>query len=232
VTVLSDRDGAVLAGAAITGTSYSARLSVAPGEGPGFIKLWAVTPVSFALSDVPVAFIDTVYRFDLTSANGITVKAIPAAKSFTIEGTRATLRYQVEFYRAGEPKPFETRVATMSYNASDEPRARLDLPLIEADSSAKVEYDAISQQLADPKTPAAEHKALGLRLAKAQQLMMDEIMNAGKDPAAAAKKRNDFGCYMLQVYPGEAGAARGMTVCGSNFNGGRLETTGTMTQVK
>lgn len=232
VAVLSDRDGAVLAGAATTGTSYSARLSVGPAEGPGFIKLWALTPVSFALTEVPVAFIDSVYRFDLTSANGIAVKAIPAAKSFTIEGTKATLRYQVEFYKSGDAKPFETRVATMAYNVSDDPRARLDLPLIEPESPAEAEFNEVSRRLADPTISAAERQALAQRQANAQQRMLEDMMNAAKDPAAAARKRDNFGCYMLQVYPGDAGAARGMTVCGPNFNGGRIETTGTMTLVK
>src|SRR5688572_15641829 len=42
--ILSHRDGAVLGGAALTGTSYSARMTVGPNEGPGFVNLHAFTP--------------------------------------------------------------------------------------------------------------------------------------------------------------------------------------------
>lgn len=232
VTILSDRDGAVLTGAVLTGTNYSARMTVGPGEGPGFIKLWAFAPVSLAIVSVPVAFIDTVYRFDLKSSNGITVKAIPTAKTFTIEGKTATLRYQVEFYKPGEAKPFETRVGTMNWYDDDEPRSRLDITLTEQTGSAQAEVEELNKKMADPKLTDAQREALGERLAGAMQRMMDELMKAGADPAAANKKQDDFGCHILQVYPGEAGAARGMTVCGKNFNGGKIETTGTMTRVK
>jgi hypothetical protein len=90
----------------------------------------------------------------------------------------------------------------------------------------------MSHSLADPKLTDAQRDALSERLAGAMQRMMDEIMKPAANPAAAQKKVEDFGCHIMQVYPGDAGAARGMTVCGKNFNGGRLETTGTMTRVK
>jgi len=234
VMILSDRDGAVLAGSALTATSFSSRVTVGPSEGPGFIKLWAFTPVSFESTSIPVAFIDATYRFDLKSANGITIKASPAARTFTIDAANknATLAYHVEFYKPGESKPFETRVGTMSYTAGDDPRTRLDISLTEAASSAQAEYEELSQKLYDPKLTDAQRDALAERVAKAQQRMMEEIMKPAANPAAAQKKVDDFGCYILQVYPGANGVVRGMTVCGRNFNAGRLETTGTMTLVK
>jgi hypothetical protein len=232
VTVLSERDGAVLAGAAITGTSYSARITVGPNEGPGYIKLWAHTPFSGYSTNVPVAFIDAVYRFDLKSANGFTVKVIPAAKTFTVEGINATLRYQLEFYRPGEPKPFDTRVGTMRHNASDDPRTRLDISLSEPPPPAQAEFEEITERMNDPKLTDAQRQALGQRQAKAMQRMMDEMMKAGADPAAAQKKVDDFGCRQMQVFPTEGGAVRSNIACGRNFHGGNLQTTGTMTLVK
>ena len=228
VTVLSNRDGVVLAGAAITGTSYSARVNVGPSEVPGFIRLWAYTPVSHFVAIVPVAFLDAVYRFDLKSANGFMVKAIPAAKTFTIEGTRATLGYQVEFFKPGETKPFETRVGTTSHSVSDNLKSQIEISLSEPASSAAAEYEAITVKLADPKLPPAEQQALAQRMVKAQQRMMDEMMKAGADPAAEQKKVDDFGCFRLVVQPGEGGAVRGTVTCGKNFNKGNLEVTGTM----
>jgi hypothetical protein len=233
-TILSDRDSAVLSGGLPTATSYSGRVSVGPSEGPGFIQLWAFTPVSFESTSIPVAFIDAIYSFDLKSANGTVIKASPAAKTFTIDDANrnATLAYQVQFYRAGEAKPFETRVGTMRYPAGEEPRARLDISLTEPAGSAQAEYEELNQKLYDPKITDAQRNALAERMAKAQQRMMEEIMKPAASPAAAQKKVDDFGCHILQVYPGEAGAVRGMTICGKNFNAGRLETTGTMTLVK
>lgn len=232
VTVLSDRDGAVLAGAAMTGTSYSARVNVGSSEVPGFIKLHAYTPVSFYITNVPVAFIDAVYQFDLKSANGITVKVIPAGKTFNIERTNATLSYRLEFFKPGETKPFEMRNGTLRFNASDDPRLRLDLQLTEPPSATQAEYEELSQKVVDPKLTDVQRRAFAERQAKAQQRIMEEMMQAGKDPAAAQKKVDDFGCRILQVYPGEAGAVRGNIACGRNFNGGNLQTTGTMTLVK
>lgn len=234
VTILCDRDGAVLAGSALTATNFSSRITVGPSEGPGFVKLWAFTPVSFESTSIPVAFIDAVYQFDLKSANGTTIKVRPAARTFTIDDANknARLAYQVDFYKPGEANPFETRVGTMSYTVSEDPRARLDISLTEPTGSAQAEYEELSQKVYDPKITEAQRKALAERMAKAQQRMMEEIMKPAANPAAAQKKVDDFGCRILQVYPAADGAVKGMTVCGKNFNAGRLETTGTMTLVK
>src|SRR5215212_3789671 len=43
-TFLSERDSVTISGATQTTTSYSARLTIPPGEAPGYVRLFAVTP--------------------------------------------------------------------------------------------------------------------------------------------------------------------------------------------
>ena len=231
VAVLSDRDGAVLSAAALTASNYTARVTVGATEGPGFVKLWAITPVRHVWSTMPVVFIDAVYRFDLKSPNGYTVKVTPIEKSFTLDDRFASLKYRAEFYKTGESAPFQTREGTMRYQPSEDTRTRLDIEMPEPESGAAKELNDLMQKMNDPKLTDAQRNDVTVRMVQAQQRMMDEMMKA--DPAAARKKVDDFGCRMLQVYPGPGGTiGEANFVCGKNFNGGVLRTTGTMTQVK
>jgi hypothetical protein len=230
VTVLSDRDGAVLSGAVLTSSSYSARMTIGATEHPGYVKLWAFTPVNHVWSTMPVVFIDGVYRFDLRSANGFTVKVSPMAKSFTVDDKNAALEYKAEFFKPGETTPFQTRAGSMNYVAEEDTRTRLDINLPEPDGSAAKELDEITRKMNDPKLTGAQRSELTLQMVKAQQRMLEETMKA--NPADAQKKIDDFGCRIMQVYPGQAGAVEADFSCGKNFNGGALRTTGTMTAVK
>jgi type II secretory pathway pseudopilin PulG len=238
VSVIADRDGAVISGATLTGSSYSARMTVGGAEGPGFVKLYAITPVSFSLSVVPVAFIDTVYRFELKGADGLTIKLTPTDKTFSItnEDKDARLWYQAEFYKPGESKPFETRKASMFFQASSDPQTRLDISVGDSltTKSAMEEMDDIGQQLADPNLTQTQRDALMQRLTKAQVRATEEMLkNATPQAAAAADKaREDFGCRLIQIDPGASGSAKATVLCGKNFYKGVIQTTGTMAQVK
>jgi hypothetical protein len=191
-TILSERDGAVLSGATMSATSYSARMTIGPDETPGFARLLAFTPITFDNGQrmLAVAFIDAAYRFELKSANGIMVRVTPAEKTFTIDdqNKNARIKYQADFFQSGETKPFETLIGLQAFGIGDDARSRIDIALVETARST--------------------------------------------DPAVAQRKVDDFGCRLLQVYPGKAGAAEGTVLCGKNFNGGVLRTTGTMTLVR
>lgn len=231
VAVLSDRDGAVLSGATLSSTEYSARITVGATEGPGYVKLWAITPVHHVWTTMPVLFIDAVYRFDLESANGYTVVVTPTAKSFTLEGGYARLPYKAEFYKPGESTPFQTRDGWMSYHSDEDTHTALNIDFPEPQGSAAQELDDIMKQMDDPQLTDAQRSDLTVRMVEAQQRMLEEMMNA--DPAAAQKKTDEFGCRMVQLDPGPDGAVAGGIVCGKNFaSGGGLQVTGTMTQVR
>ena len=238
VTVLSERDGAVLSAATISGSSYTARLTVGAGEAPGFIKLHAITPVTTSTAWVPVAFIDMIYRFELKAADGLTIKLTPIDKTFEItnEDRDARLWYQAEFYKPGEPKPFETRKGSMFFQASSDPQSRLDISIGDSltTKTAMQEMDEIGKELSDPKLTQQQRDALMQRLTKAQVRMTEEMLkNATPQAAAAADKaREDFGCRLIQIDPGANGTAKATVICGKNFYKGVVQTTGTMAQVK
>lgn len=238
VTVLSDRDGAVLSAGTMTASSYAARLTVGAGEGPGFVKLHAITPVSNSTTPVPVAFIDTIYRFEFKAADGLTIKLTPLEKTFALtnEDRDARLQYQAEFYKPGEVKPFEIRSASMLFMQSQEPQLRLDVGIGDSltTKSATQEMDEIGKQLEDPKITQAQRDALMQRFTKAQMRAMDEMLKGATMEAAKAadKKTEDFGCRLVQIDPGANGAARATVLCGKNFYKGAIQVTGTMTQVR
>jgi len=132
-TIISERDGVTISGAALSATTYSARLTIPADEPPGFVRLWAFDPVGIE-GPTAVAFVDTLYRFDLKSPNGYTIKVAPVGKTFTIlENRSAQLKYQAEFYRPGEATPFETVTGDQTFDPraapyeSHTPYARLDI---------------------------------------------------------------------------------------------------------
>ena len=231
VSLLSDRDGAVLSDVKLTSTEYSARITVGASEGPGYVKLWAFTPVHQDWTIVPVLFIDAVYRFDLKSADGYTVTITPTAKSFTLEDGFARLPYKAEYSKPGESTPFQTRDGLMSYWSEEDTHTALNIDFPEPEGSAAQELDGIMKQMNDPQLTDAQRNDLTVRMVEAQQRMLEEMMSA--DPAAAQKKIDEFGCRMVQLDPGPGGVVAGGIVCGKDFaDGGALRVSGTMTRVK
>ena len=90
--MLSQRDGVALSGATMTATSYSARLTVAANEYPGFARLFGATNITFAQHQhnyLAVTFIDAVYRFDLKSAAGVVVKLSRSKRASPLMTTRS-----------------------------------------------------------------------------------------------------------------------------------------------
>jgi hypothetical protein len=240
-TILSERDGVTLSDAALSTTTYSARLTIPPDEGPGFVRLWAFTRIGIH-GPIAVALVDTLYRFDLKSPNGYTVKVAPLEKTFTISeanNRRAHVKYQAEFYRPGESKPFETGTGDQTFYEDDAPLeshtpyAMLDIDVSQSTMSPEAELEALGKKMGDPKTTEAERNALMARMAEVQRKMMEDMTKGLQtDPASLNKKQDDFGCGTIQLFPNKGGVVEGRIRCGKNFNGGELKVTGTMTQVR
>ena len=238
-TIISERDGVTISGAALSTTTYSARLTIPPDEPPGFVRLWAFDPIGIE-GPTAVAFVDTLYRFDLTSPNGYTIKVAPVEKTFTILANRsATVKFQAEFYKPGETKPFETVAGDQTFNPRAAPfeshtlYARLDISFNYSTTSPQAEIEAITGKMNDPKTTQAERNALMVRLVEIQQKMVEGLAKGLRtDPASLNKEQDDFGCGLLQLYPSKGGAVEGVFICGKNFNDGALKVTGTMTQLR
>ena len=238
--ILSERDLVTLSDATMSARSYAARMTVAPDAFPGFSRLFVITPVSyhadFEPRFLPVAFIDAVYRIDLTSPDGILVKISPSERTFTLDQNQmnAEVKYQAEFFKSGEMKPFETLNGKQTFNNANEDSAHFDITFFDAAGSPQAEIDEISNKLGDPKITAAERDALMQRLLAVQQKMIEEMTKGlTTDPASLNKKQEDFGCGLMQLYRGStAGAVEGTVNCGENFHGGKLTVAGTMTLVK
>jgi len=238
-TILSERDGVTISGAMQTTTTYSARLAIAEDEGPGFVRLWGFTPLGIE-GPTAVAIVETFYRFDLKSPNGYIVKVIPIEKTFTIRDNRhASVKYQAEFFKPGDSKPFETLTADQSFSVDDDPLAshtpyaRLDISFSQSTTSPQAEIEQLSKTLGDPKATDAQRGAAMTRIGELQRKMLEGLTKALQtDPASLNKAQDDFGCGLLQVYPSKGGEVEGMISCGKNFNDGVLKVTGTMTRVR
>jgi len=237
--ILSERDGVTLSGASLSPTTYSARVTIPPDEAPGFVRLWAFSPIGIE-GPTAVALVDTFYRFDLKSPNGYTVKIAPIEQTFTIEDNkRAHVKYQAEFYKPGEPKPFETVTGNQTFSVDDAPLqsrtpyARLEISFDQSTTSPQAELEEINKKLSDPKTTEAQRNALMARMGALQTKMLEEMTKALKsDPASLNKSQDDFGCGFMQLYPSSGGAVEGSFSCGQNFSDGLLRVTGTMTRVQ
>jgi hypothetical protein len=231
--VLSGNDAAQLAGALAQGR-YNGKMTVAPGSGPGFVSVYVLTPVSGATTAGSVAFINVANSYDLRGTNGWTIKLVPAAKAFTVSKSEAVLPYRVDFYRANETKPFETRDSELRLSASAQPGAPHEFSLRErqAVSGVQAEYEALLKKMSDPNAMAnmsdAESEKLGEQFAQLQERMMKEVMAAASDPTAAAaaqqQKQDEFGCGSLQI-SSQGGKVTGSVWCGKNV--GMFDVTGT-----
>lgn len=236
---LSERDAVTISGATQTTNSYSARLTIPADEAPGYVRLFAITPVGIE-GFAAVAVVDTFYRFDLESPEGYTIKITPLEKTFTVDSVHASAKYQAEFYKPGQTKPFETVTGDQTFDPaqgpfeSHTPYARLDISFDKSAGSPEAELEELQKKMADPKTPAAERNAAMARMMQIQKTMLEAMTKALQtDPAILNKPQDDFGCGLVQLYPDKGVIVDGNISCGTNFHGGEpLKVTGTMTQVR
>ena len=236
---LSERDAVTISGATQTTTSYSARLTIPPDEAPGYVRLFAITPVGIE-GFAAVAVVDTFYRFDLKSPDGYTIKITPLARTFTIDNVHASAKYQAEFYKPGQTTPFETVTGDQTFDPgkgpfeSHTPYARLDIDFDKSAGSPQAELEELNKKMADPKISAADRNAAMARMMEIQRKMLEEMTKALQtDPASLNKEQDDFGCGLVQMYPDKGVIVDGNIICGTNFHGGDpLKVTGTMTQVR
>lgn len=234
---LAENDGAQLTGSLSSG-AYAGKIVVEPDRFPGFVRVWAFTPVSGASNAAPVAFINSVLGFALQSPNGWTIRATPTAKTFTVTKNDATLPYRVEFYRANEAKPFQVLESRLRLGINDGLEEPLSFALQEQTGSAQAEMEALTAKMSDPqaflKMSEAEQTAFFEKLQVLQEHMMKELTTQMKvDPAVRQKQMDDFGCSSIYVSPAGPGKVTAMVRCGRNVGTqGTLNTTGTSTPVR
>ena len=149
-TVLVDNDAVALASPTAAGKSYKATVKVDPGLGPGFVKLHAFSPVSGGQAQCDVVFVDSAKGYSLTVSNGWTVLVKPQAKAFQMDQGTAKLAYDVEFYKTGDAKPFESLQATREIGRGSGPDNDFYLGLRPRASGAMAEMESLQKKMSDP----------------------------------------------------------------------------------
>jgi hypothetical protein len=236
---LSERDAVTISGAMQTATSYSAKLTIPPDDAPGYVRLFAITPVGIE-GFAAVAVVDTLYRFDLKSPDGYTITITPIDKTFTVDTIRASAKYQAAFYKPGQTTPFQTVNGDQSFDSSNAPivtswpNGELDISFNQFAGSPEAQMEELSRKLSDPKMPADERNAAMARMIELQKTMLDQMTKAAQtDPASLNKAQEDFGCGIAQLHPDKGVIVDGTILCGDTFHGGNpLKVTGTMTRIR
>lgn len=228
-TFLLENDQVTLATPKVVGTSLSAAVTAAPDAVPGYARLFAYAPVSGAWTAVPAVFVGTPPTFDLKASNGWTVKVVPQAPTFDIGASDASASYVAEFYKPGDPKPFETAAGRLSIEGTRAPSDQWSFSIVSGQAgSAMEEMQAIQRQMSDMdafmKMTEKQRDAVMAKLEAVSERMAKESEAMIADPAAVQRKQDAFGCQHLSLTLGGADVT-GSVSCGKDV--GRLELTGT-----
>ena len=227
-TFVSYNDGVELTNAVVATNSFKATVSAAAGLLPIWGRIYAFAPVSAASAWTPAVFIGLPLTFNLTAANGWTIRLAPQSPAFAITrpGT-ATVNYKADFFKPGTATPFETTTGPLTIEAESSPGSYMFM-MTAGNSGAAAEMEALSNQvmaLAQAgKVESSEFAALQKKLEAAQARWMKEMEAQIKDPAVAQKKQDDFGCGTINVWISK-GQITGSVSCGRNV-GSSLSLTG------
>ena len=228
-TFLLDHDHVTLAPGQATGTKYGATATVAADALPGFARLFAYAPVSGAWNRCGVVVIGAAPRFSLTASNGWTIALAPSGKTWTIDGTSASLGYKAEFFKPGATSPFETMTGPLSVSADDQPGGQYTFSLQPGNAgSAMEEYQALAAKMSDPqafmKMTPKEQAAFQKKLEDVGDRMTREMEAMSANPAAMQEKQAQFGCGSVHLTVEET-QVRGSVGCGQKV--GHLTLNGT-----
>ena len=233
-TFLADSDAVDLSVPTVASGRFKATAKVAPGQGPGFVNIHAYSPVSGAHAQCSAVFVNALYSYELKASNGWTIKGIPQAKALSRKQNESSVTYQVEFYKSGEAKPFETMSGNFFVGTGHAPDDDLSLSLNAGQGGAMGELMKIQQKMQDPeaftKMSDKEREEVMARIETLTEKMLKEQQAAIADPAAMQRKEDEFGCRHMTLKTLADGAATGNMTCGKNV--GSLKLTGTAKAVK
>jgi hypothetical protein len=227
-TFLVDHDQVTLAPGPATAAKYGATATVAVDALPGFARLFAYAPVSGAWNRCGVVVIGAAPSFSLTASNGWTIALAPAAKSWTVNGSSASLGYRAEFFKPGETTPFETMTGSLAVSADEQPDTQYTFSMQPGNTgSAMEEYQALTARMSDPqafmKMTPKEQAAFQKKLEEVGDRMATEMEAMTANPAAMLEKQAQFGCGSISLTV-DGIQARGGVGCGQKV--GHLTLTG------
>lgn len=228
-TFVSYNDGVELTNAVVALNSFKATVSAAAGLPPGWCRIYAFAPVSGAEGWTPAVFIGSPVTYTLTAKNGWTIKLEPETPAFGITkpGT-ATIVYKAQFFKPGQTKPFETTSGPLTIEAESGPGSYMFMMSAGNSGSAAAELQDLTVKLMAlaqaGKVSSPEFAALQKKVEATQARAMKEMEAMIKDPAAAQKKQDDFGCGTINLFISKNQISGNIT-CGKNV-GSSLDFTG------
>jgi hypothetical protein len=227
---LVENDQVRLEGATVTATTYSATVSAAADAVPAFGRLYVYAPVSGAYTACGAVVVGAAQTYDLTATNGWKVRLTPQAPQFVVSGKEASLPYLVEYFKAGQTKPFETASGSLDISANQRPSAQFTMTTMPGRVALLMkELEVVQQQLGDDATfskrPPKEQAAISAKLGTLNAELTREQEKADADPAAARRRQDDFGCTALNFVL-DGPNVTGSIICSPKV-GGSLRVTGT-----
>jgi hypothetical protein len=212
----------------LAGNEYRATLKAAAGVGPQSAAVVVITPVTgISVRQDNAVAIGGRYEWTMSIANGWKVIARPPAGKSCVTGSSAGQAYDMQFYKAGESGPFETRKATLFYNLYDSENYSFNIEAGNAPAAVE-EFTALMQKMSDPGLTAAQRQAVMQELQKKQEQMQASLkqMSGPANIAKAQQQALEFGCERMWLsMQGEAG--KGRMRC-SDRVGSRLQLTAVM----
>lgn len=217
---VSYNDGVELKNVVVAANSFKATISAAAGLPPGWGRIYAFAPVSGAEAWTPAVLIGSPLTFNLTAANGWTIKLAPQAPAFgvTKPGT-ATVTYRAEFFKPGATTPFETTTGPLEMEAGSDSGSYTFMMSAGNSGSAAAELQDLQTKMMAlvqaGKVSSPEFAAIQKKVEAASARYLKEMEAQIKDPAAAQKKQDDFGCGTISLSI-HSGQVSGDVSCGKN----------------
>lgn len=218
-------------------TKFVVTVAAKPGVAPAVGYLEFVSKGG-KRAGVPAVYVPGKWTLDGTAANGWTLHLTTDAASPSESGQ---LAFTLNFLKAGEAKPFESRTGTLSVEPQTGDTPSFSTSLQEPVKGQDAECTATMKRIAelsqamakgmDPKMMAEFEKvndkyaACADKMSKASEAMMKEM----QDPNYAKQeqaRRDSFGCSGIQFQTAADGATNGTVNCGKNV--GSVKFTGTL----
>jgi hypothetical protein len=230
-TFISGSESVVLSNVIVAPNSFKASATTTAGIGPQWARVYAFAPVSGAETWTPV-FIGAPQAYTLTAKNGWTITLTPTAKQFTFAEFDAKVPYRAEFFKPGEQAFFEKTTGTLTLNASDSQASSYTFMMSSGNQGASMAEvleltERMMALMKAGKTSGKEFAGLQTKLDAAQDRMTKDMEAQMADPKAFERKRDEFGCETINLFPKGAGLT-GNINCGKNL--GSLQVTGTLRQ--
>jgi len=213
---LFDNDDVEVVKEAVTASEYRASIRVPKGLGPGVADLEAFAPVSAGHASCRALYIGGRYEWDFTADNGWQIRLKMMDERFTGERVPEPV-YRIEFYRGTEAKPFEVRDLRMGIWSDQRGSYQGRISEVGADSAGlETEMEQLSQKMMDVTLSEKEREKVARRLDELMAKMTEQAEKAAdaKYAQEMEKKKQEFGCYVINFWLKPDGTVEGNMSCG------------------